>query len=146
MEAILALDLAIKCGWATTTASGTWDLRIKSDESRGMRLVRFRAKLREILREEQITLIVFERCAGQHKNPIIAQAELQAIVKLLAEDIGINYRSFSAKEIKSFATGSGNSNKAMMVVAAKEKYGMIGDDDNEADALHLYHLAKSNYQ
>lgn len=110
-----------------------------------MRLIRFRAKLREVISQEGITLVVFERPAGMHKNPIITQSELMGVIKLVCEDAKLDYRGFSATEIKKFATGKGNCNKEAMIAAAKEKYGMEGDDDNMADALHLLNLATSFY-
>jgi crossover junction endodeoxyribonuclease RuvC len=142
---ILAIDPATNCGFATKTAAGVWDLNIKKDESRGMKLIRFRAKLREIIQSEGITLVVFERPAGMHKNPIITQSELMGVIKLVCEDAGLDYRGFSAPEIKKFATGKGNCNKEAMVEAAQRLYGMEGTDDNIADALHLLHLAQSFY-
>ena len=45
---ILALDPATKCGWAISpTIGGTWDLSTRRDESKGMKLIRFRNKLTE---------------------------------------------------------------------------------------------------
>jgi Holliday junction resolvasome RuvABC endonuclease subunit len=141
---VLALDVATKCGWATVTASGTWDFNLKRDESSGMRMVRFRNKLEEICRLENINLVVFERTAGRHAAAIIVQAELHGVLKLFCELNKIDYKAFSAKEIKKFATGNGNANKQKMVDAAKAKYKANLADDNEADALHIYHLAKSD--
>jgi Holliday junction resolvasome RuvABC endonuclease subunit len=139
---ILALDVATHCGWAiSNTIYGVWDLTPKRDESMGMRLIRFRAKLNEIVASEKIDLIVFERPAGFHKGAIIVQSELQGILKAFCEDNKINYRAYSASEIKKFATGKGNANKDKMKEAAAKKYNYPGDDDNEADALHLLNLA-----
>lgn len=143
---ILALDVATHCGWCTETASGTWDLTPRRDESAGMRLIRFRSKLREIIALEEIELVVFERSAGQHQSSVIVQAELHGVLKTFCEDNKIEYNAFSATEIKKFATGKGNSNKAAMIQAAKDKHGYTGDDDNEADAIHIYNLAKETYK
>lgn len=142
---ILAIDPATITGWATKTASGTWDLNVKKDESKGMRLIRLRAKLREMIKSEEINLVVFERPGGMHKNPIIVQSEIMGIIKLVCEDFEIDYRGFSSKEIKKFATGNGNCNKQLMVKAAIERWKMTSTDDNEADALHLLHLAIEMY-
>lgn len=142
---ILALDVATRTGWCTKTASGVWNLNILRDESKGSRLVRFVSKLREIVKLENIDLIVFERSQGFHQNAVIVQSELHGCLKLFCEENGIDYRAFSPAEIKKHATGKGNANKEMMILAAKEKYGYSGTDDNEADAICIYHLAKSMY-
>lgn len=144
MSKILALDVATHCGWCTENASGVWDLSIKKDESSGMRLLRFRSKLKEIIVLEQITLVAFERTSGQHKSSIIVQAELHGVLKIFCEDNKLDYRAFSATEIKKHATGKGNSGKPLMIKAAQEKYGYTGTDDNEADAIHIYHITKQS--
>ena len=139
---VLALDIATKTGWALSAqVYGTWDFKVKRDESGGMRLVRFRAKLREVCELEDIKLIVFERAAGKHANAVMVESELISTFKVFCEDAGIEYRAYSAGEIKRFATGKGRASKSDMVIAAKDKYGYPGFSDDEADALHLLHLA-----
>lgn len=136
---ILALDVATKTGWCTKTAHGTWDFSLKRDESAGMRLVRFKAKLREMCALEEIKLVTFELSQGFHQNAVIVQSELHGVLKLFCEENKIDYRSFAPSEIKKFATGKGNANKEKMIEAAL-KYGYFGNDDNTADAMHIYHL------
>lgn len=144
---ILALDPATKIGWAHSCgASGVWDLSIRRDESGGMRFIRLRAKLDEILKSEGIDVLVFE--AARHAGPkmqgaLVVQAEIQGVLKHWAESVDdLEYRGFSPSEIKKHATGKGNASKAMMIEAAQEKFGAIRDD-NEADALWLLDLAQS---
>lgn len=142
---ILAIDQASRLGWAISAeVYGTWDLTTRKDESIGMKLVRLRAKLDEICRLEGITLIVYERVAGMHTSAVIHSAKLVATIEMYCTDNNIDYASYSASEIKKFATGKGNAKKDAMIQAAKEKYGYTGNDDNEADALHILHLAKQN--
>lgn len=143
---ILALDVATHCGWATETASGTWDLSPKRDESSGMRLIRFKAKLRDIVALEQINLITFERTAGFHKSALVVQAELHGVLKIFCEENKINYRAFSAAEIKKHATGKGNAKKEAMILAAQQRLGYLGNDDNEADALWILDITKAHYK
>lgn len=143
---ILALDQATHTGWALNTGmSGVWDLSVKKDESDGMRLIRFRAKVTEIIETMKVKMIVFERPAGQNARSIITSAELQGQIKTICKDYGIDHRAYSASEIKKFATGKGNAGKPMMIAAAQEKLGYKGEDDNEADALWILELAKNDY-
>lgn len=144
MIKILALDVASHCGWCTEHASGVWDLSPKRDESGGIRLLKFRSKLKEIISLADINLVAFERTSGMHKASLIVQAELHSVLKVYCEDNKIDYRAFSATEIKKFATGKGNSGKPLMIKAAQEKYGYKGEDDNEADAIHIYHITKQS--
>lgn len=141
---ILALDPAEKCGWALdNNIFGTWDLRAKRDESQGMKLIRFRAKLIEVHKIENLGLIVFERPGGRFKTDIISHSKFQAVIETFCIENGIQFKGYSPKEIKKFATGNGNCNKAHMVGTAKEKLGYQGGDHNEADALWLLNLANS---
>lgn len=139
---ILALDVATHCGWAiSSTVYGVWDLTPKRDESSGMRLIRLKSKLRTIIESEKIDVVVFERPGGFHKGAIIVQSELQSVVKMYCEENNLQYRAYSSKEIKKFATGNGNAGKDKMVAFAKSKYEYSGNNDNEADAIHLFNLA-----
>lgn len=144
---ILALDTATHCGYAISRELyGTWNLTPRRDESIGMRLIKFRSKLQEIIASEHINLVVFERPGGRFAGAIIVHSELQGQIKVVCEDMKVSYRGYSSKEIKLFATGKGGAKKAAMIQAAKDKLGYPGNDDNEADALWLLELAKNDYK
>lgn len=139
---VLALDIASTTGWAKdfSTFYGTWDFKTRKDESIGMKLIRFRSKLEEVHKFMELDLIVYERPAGRHTNSIIHQSKLIAVLEEFCETKGIDYKAYSATEIKKHATGKGNSAKPAMIKAAAEKFGYKGNDDNVADALHLLDL------
>jgi len=142
---ILSLDIASVTGWAVSeTEYGTWDFKTRKDESIGMKLIRFRAKLNEVVNLLNFNLIVYERPAGRFKNSLIHEAKLIAVVEEWCEENKIAYRSYSATEIKKYATGKGNAGKPMMIKAAKEKLGYTGNDDNEADALWMLKVAQND--
>lgn len=141
---ILALDQATKCGWCLSPElNGTWDLSAKRDESPGYKLLKLRAKLEDIHREHNLDLVVYERVAGLHKSAIIHSAKMSGAIEIFCIDNGIEYRAYSASEVKKFATGKGNANKDKMIEACVEKYNIIPMDDNMADAIHIWHLAAS---
>ncbi len=142
---MLALDVATNTGWCTSHGSGTWNLTPKKDESKGMRLIRFRAKLREMCEMEQIRLIVFEQLASYGKYPNFVGAEMQGVLKLFCEETGIEYKSYAPTVIKKFGTGSGGSKKEKMIDAAK-KYKPTVESDDEADAIILFHCAIDDLQ
>ena len=140
---ILALDIATKTGWKTRTASGVWDLKVNRGESESMRVIRFRAKVKELIELENINLIAYERAAGRYKSSIIVESEMIGVLKLLCNELNIDMACYSATEIKKFATGKGNANKEAMIEAAKE-LGYNPKDDNEADAIHIYRLCEKD--
>jgi len=141
---ILALDIATKTGWCNDTSSGVWDFSVKRGESIGMRLVRFRAKILEMIQLERPDVIVYELPAGLFKASIMVASEMIGVLKTLCEDYAIEYAHESATEIKKFATGKGNAKKDVMIQAAKD-LGIDVIDDNHADAIHLHRLFKSKY-
>lgn len=142
---LLAIDPATNCGWAMSNdLYGCWNLKRGRDESWGMRLIRLKSKLDEINSLNKISMIAYERPAGRHKGSIICHAKIVGAIESFCVENGIEYRAYSASEIKKFATGKGNANKLKMVEAACSKYGYQGKDDNEADALHLLNLAKND--
>lgn len=140
---ILALDIATKTGWKTATTSGVWDLKPNRGESEGMRVVRFKSKVKEIIDLEEIGIVAYERPAGMHKASIMVASEMVGVLKDLCIEKGVELACYSANEIKKDATGKGNAGKAEMIQAAIN-LGFTPKDDNEADAIHLYLLAKKD--
>lgn len=140
---LLALDIATKTGWKTSTASGVWDLKPNRGESEGMRVVRFRSKVRELIVLEGITIVSYERPAGMHKGSIMVASEMIGVLKDLCIELSVDLACYSASEIKKHATGKGNANKDAMIAKAVE-LGFSPKDDNEADAIHLYNLSLSD--
>ena len=72
-------------------------------------------------------------CWTTYKDP-------EYVIKFCKEN-NIPYRAYSAKEIKKFITGNGNASKQAVIDAVNKKYNLSIADDNEADAIALYHLA-----
>lgn len=149
---ILAIDPATKCGWAyTVEQSGVWDLSIKSDESSGMRLIRFESKLLEIHDLLGIDIIAFEipSVASGVKaniNGLKLGTKLQGNIERLAEIHDFEAIGFNLSTVKKHATGKGNANKEAMVAAAKAKWPDTEIiDDNHADALWIWDLANAEF-
>jgi len=137
---ILALDIATKTGWKTATASGVWDLKPNRGESEGMRIVRFKAKVREMISLEGIEVVAYERPAGMFKSSIMVASEMIGVLKDLCIEMGVELACYSASEIKKYATGKGNAKKEDMIKAAIA-LGYTPKDDNEADAIFIYLIA-----
>ena len=145
---ILALDPATHCGWAHSDGPcGTWDLSSRPDESKGMKLIRLRGKLNEILYSQGVELVVFEAARGGmpgRLGALVVSAEIQGVIKLWCEDQHIEYKGVSPSEVKKHATGNGNANKEKMVKAAHNKWPDVEIvDDNQADAMWILDFAKT---
>lgn len=150
---ILALDMATLTGWAHSCgASGVWDLKIFADESSGMRLIRFEAKIHEIAKTIGIDLIAFESItvsSGVKANlhGVKLGCKLQAIVERLAEVYDYECKGWNLNEVKSYALPSVAGKKCVrdkdsMLAAARKRWtDREVVDHNEADALWILDLA-----
>jgi len=147
---IVALDLGTQCGYAYThdgvpriELSGVMDFRSQRHEGAGMRFLRFRRALQDLLKnEDEDAVCVYEEVAA-HRGTAAAHVYggLLAVLQSLCESMDIPYRGYPVGTIKRHATGKGNANKDAMVDAARERFGDEIDDDNQADALWLLDLA-----
>jgi len=144
---ILALDLGTHTGWALhqlddTITSGTESFKPHRFEGGGMRFLRFKQWLNELLAASvHINAVYFEE-VRRHAGVDAAHAYGGFMGHLTAwcEHHNIPYQGVPVGTIKKHATGKGNAGKSEMIVAAKAR-GHTPVDDNEADALALLHWA-----
>lgn len=66
-----------------------------------------------------------------------ALGELGGVVRWSLWRSGIEYLDVPPSTLKTYATGKGNAGKVDVVIAARDRLGYEGTDDNEADALWL---------
>jgi Holliday junction resolvasome RuvABC endonuclease subunit len=143
-ENLLALDPATRCGWATGVEVGTFNLSGSSDESNGMKWIRFWAFLAKMVEERPIKFIGYERPAGKHAGAVIHHAKLAGIIEMFCDFHDIAYCAYSSTAAKKLATGKGNCSKEDVILAAQQQLGYAGDDDNEADALWILQLMRED--
>jgi Holliday junction resolvasome RuvABC endonuclease subunit len=139
---ILALDLGTTTGWAIIDGkmilSGRWNLKGDRYEGGGMRLVRFRKYLNEVLDAEKPDLVVYE---AVHQRALSTAAghwygAFWGATCEVCDTRAVPYSGQKVQDIKKFATGAGNAKKEKMVEAARVFVPSVADD-NEADAIHL---------
>lgn len=144
---ILAIDLGTHTGWAIhqldgTITSGTEHFTPKRFEGGGMRYLRFKRWLNEILSSSQHINAVFFEEVRRHAGVDAAHAYGGFMSHLTAwcEQHNIPYQGVPVGTIKKHATGKGNAGKEEMIAAAIKRSHAPGDD-NEADALALLYWA-----
>lgn len=86
---------------------------------------------------DDLDLVVVEGYSYGHGNNLARAAELGGVLRHELEVAEIPWLEVPPKSLKKYATGNGSSSKAGMVVAARERLGYEGLDDNEADAAWL---------
>lgn len=142
---MLALDLGTRTGWALSgdpVLYGWIDLKTGRYEGGGMRFLRFRRWLDEI-GEGGLEAIWFEE-VRRHRGTDAAHVYggLLATLTAWCESKRIAYAGVPVGQIKKFATGRGNADKADMITVARAE-GCDTHDDNVADAWHLLRLAQT---
>ena len=140
---ILALDTATKTGWATNSGncSGVQTFDVKRGESPGMRFLRCRAWLAEMLKLlGSIDVIVYEQAHHRGGAATACCVGLVSTVQAFAAEHGVELMPVHTAELKKWATGKGNAGKPEMIKAAKA-LGWSPVDDNEADAALLLEYA-----
>jgi len=138
VRAILALDPAKQMGFCSAKKSGTVFLGSEKPD----RLKFLFDFLNDIIEEEKITHIAYEKPGGSHYNALVSHANLEGVILLLCAMHSLQYYGYSATSIKKYITDNGAAKKADVIAAVKE-LGYDPADDNEADAIALYRLADS---
>lgn len=155
----LALDLATNTGWALLDrdgrlTSGVQTFDLKRGESKGMRFLRFRKWLTEILQlgqlgksfsEKEPGIIIFEQ--AHHRGGNATELCVGLVTDVLAEAAryGLEHMPVHTGALKRWSTGKGNAGKPEMIAKATELFPDVQIiDDNHADALMLlkYGLAE----
>ena len=137
---VLGLDPGTTFGFAVFSDGklatfGEWNLKPKRHEGGGMRFVRLKAYLSELLDENKIDLIFYElvrRHAGTDAAHVYGG--LLGALTALAEERGLPYRGVPVGTCKKAFCGKGNASKQMMIDEAHRRFG-IAVTDNEADAM-----------
>lgn len=148
---VIGIDPATACGYAirrdgVVLASGVWNLKPKRHEGAGMRWLRLRSYLTQVLidlRDEHIELLAYEE-VRRHLGTDAAHlyAGCVTVLQTWCEDRAVPYTGIPVGTVKKLATGSGRADKEAMVLAAQRRWPEADvTDDNQADALWIAEAA-----
>lgn len=112
---------------------------IKSKHRGPQRLIDIRDQLAPHL--AGVNLVAIEGYAYQAINNMAALGELGGIVRTTLYAAGIEYVDIAPATLKMYALGVGRGSKTDVIVAARERLGYEGTNDDEADALWLRAIA-----
>lgn len=142
---LLALDLGTVTGYALGTPgsrvlSGRQVFQNDRYSGGGMRFLRFRRWLDEMHAATPLAEVVFEE-VRRHLSTDSSHVYggLLGMLTAWCEEHSVPYEGVPVGTIKKYATGKGNAGKPAMIEAARS-WGYEPIDDNEADALALFHL------
>lgn len=172
---LLALDLGTHTGWALQEngriESGVQVFDVKRGESPGMRYVRFRRWLQDMIWQPtergkygyphvllhevaaRVGLIVYEQSHNRGGAATEVAAGFTTRVQESCAEGKLEHAAVHSATLKKFTTGSGRGDKDKMAAAAIDK-GWLTEaqaelaydskfDDNEVDAICLLHYALS---
>ena len=149
----LALDPATTTGWATEDSSGIMNFKVNSHTSNGVKFLKFRNKIKELVELGEITMVFYERPSGQHFTGVRSGANFEGVLISLLEELGVKYMELTSTEIKKHAKTvceekfgvkiKGQMNKDKMVEWATKFFNRTFIDDNEADACWILHYSKT---
>lgn len=142
---ILALDLATRTGWAHSRGeSGVQDFALKRGESAGMRFIRFRKWLNDLLDTCPAVVIAYEQAHHRGGAATHVAENLVGRVLEIAAERGLETVAYHTSTLKKHATGKGNAGKPQMIAAARKRWPQTAIvDDNHADALWALDMARS---
>lgn len=142
---LVAIDPGTACGWAVRTEtsagvswdSGTWDLSARRHEGGGMRFLRLRRYLGELLATQPDALVYEEVRRHMGVDAAHVYGGIVAVLAAECESRSIPYAGIPVGTVKKHATGKGNADKEKMLAAARAKWPGWDGDDNEADARFI---------
>ena len=141
---VMAFDVASHCGYYTLGDYGTeyfpnTDKAPKKLGSDYAQHKSFRAWLIEKLTKNNIKAVAAEDVIFGHFVDFRKLCEFRGILFEVCETLDIPIITFKPSDIKKHGTGNGNADKKKMIEYAEKRYHIeVGNDDNLADAIHIY--------
>lgn len=152
----IGIDPALSCGWAMLNDggqridSGVWNLKHDAGEGEGMRYVKMRKHLGELLNRagDVDPLLLAYEWVPHHQSNASARsyARLTGVLLEQCEMSHVNYTKLTVSEIKQAATGKGSATKAQMIEAARERWEVTCATDDEADALWVAEASRRKWE
>lgn len=141
---VMAFDVASHCGYYTLGDYGTeyFPNTDKAPKKLGPDYAQhknFRAWLVEKLTKNNIKAVAAEDVIYGHFVDFRKLCEFRGILFEVCETLDIPIITFKPSDIKKHGTGNGNADKKKMIEYAEKRYHIeVGNDDNLADAIHIY--------
>ena len=140
---ILTLDLAIKTGWAVMAPgwrkpeSGVQTFALNRGESPGMRFLRFRRWLEEVVRLYAPDLIVYEQTHHRGGPATEIAVGFATRAQEVAAELGAEHVAVHTATLKKHATGSGRAGDPIVCVWEPSTYTVDGQE-TEVSAYEVY--------
>lgn len=145
---ILALDPAAACGWAHSCGeSGVWELQQRGDRHPGRKLTRLAGLMVGVADRLGVDIVAYESAEAFSRGmAAVARAgEYRGVILYAAAKFKAEVLTVAPRELKKWATGSGNAGKDQMRAALLRLHGLDLADHNQADAVWVLEFAKLHF-
>lgn len=96
--------------------------------------------LDKLINEYGASTLVYESIDfGVHKSQADSYGRFVGVIELIAFNHQLDIECYGPKHIKRIAAGIGDASKGQVIESINTKYGLSVTDDNEADAIAIYH-------
>lgn len=149
---ILSLDIATKTGFYNIYEHGM--VKFPNNDKAPKYLgpdygqhKAFRQWLIDMIHKHHVKMIVAEDLIMGHGYMDIRKlGEFHGILHEVCETCDVALIKINPTHLKLWATGKGNADKKMMVDACEKRWHIEPQDDNEADAVHLFFYLCQRYK
>lgn len=135
---VVGLDVATRCGWARWS-DGEWTTGVvdcsprSKNEPDGMRFTRLADALPGIIAGANAVILEQPYSRGSRTKQVLGG--LLAVALVAVERVGCDYSFVHPSAVKTAATGKGRASKEEVVAGIRERTGLGGLSDDEADAV-----------
>lgn len=138
---VAAFDLATNTGYCCAHESGSWCFIESKARNGNKQHGALRATLIAFLGKWGIRQVVAEDInVNNHFNDMRKLSEFRGILLEVCDELDLPEPEFvNVATLKKWATGNGRATKLDMVNACVSRYNHRPKNDDEADAMHLYH-------
>lgn len=145
---ILALDIATRTGYYSSHVNGTWNFTESKKRNGNKQHKSFRDTLMHFVTSNGIRQIVAEDVnVNRHFSDMRKLSEFRGILLEVCDELNLPEPVFvNVSALKKWATGNGRAGKGEMMQACIERYRFHPEDDNVADACHLYYYYVRKYR
>lgn len=138
---LLALDIATLTGYYSMHGFGTWNFTESKRRNENKQHQAFHDTLLSFIKENNIKQIVAEEVnVNNYFTDMRKLSQFHGLLLLVCDELSLPEPYYvNVATLKKWATGNGRAKKPEMIQACIDKYNFEPDDDNVADACHLFH-------
>jgi len=139
-DEVAAFDIATHTGFFCLKERGTWDFTESMRRNNNKQHAAFRNTIIDFIQRNGIRQIVAEDVSvNNHFTDTRKLSEFRGILFEVCDTLDLPEPVFiNPMTVKKFATGNGHASKKEMVEFCQKRWQIEPNDDNEADAIHIF--------